>query len=81
MSHVKISLYDEMLTRARDPLRSCVFYEGISLHEGGHAFGLWDTPGDGLVVTDTVMDYDLGFPCNPTEYDVAAVKAVHQSAG
>ncbi len=81
MSHIKISLYDALLQRARNPLRSCAFYAGINLHEGGHAFGLHDTPDDGQVVTDTVMDYDLGYPCSPTEYDVAAVKAVHQSLG
>ena len=34
-----------------------------------------------FAITDTVMDYDLNFPCSPTENDVVAVKAVHQSVG
>lgn len=84
MSHVKISLDDSLIHSSNLPpnsTRSCIYYEGINLHEGGHAFGLGDSLPDSNAVTDTVMDYDLDFPCSPTENDVAAVKAVHQSVG
>ena len=82
VSHVKISLHDDLYSSTNLQInapRTCYLFQGINLHEGGHVFGLHDTPGDGGVVTNTVMDYDLTFPCDPTEHDVAAIKAIHQT--
>ena len=82
VSHVKISLYDDLYSSTNLQInapRTCYLFEGINLHEGGHVFGLHDTPGDGGAVTNTVMDYDLDYPCEPTENDVAAIKAIYQT--
>lgn len=55
---------------------TCSEFYRIVVHEAGHAFGLADPPanqGDPSVM-------DVGYiTCSPTEYDIAAIKAIYQS--
>lgn len=77
LSYVRISILN-----TRSLLGSCSELSGTVTHEAGHAFGLADFPRDAYTdshVEMTVMDYQFSPDCTPTPFDVAAVKAIHQS--
>lgn len=53
----------------------------LSMHEAGHAYGLADYQhGDeSYTIAPTVMSNALYDNCEPTEYDIVAIKAIYQS--
>lgn len=70
----RLSILD---TRARTGV--CPRFLSTVIHEVGHVYGLGDPPDDGGYMHPTVMDYDFYPDCEPTELDVAAIKAIFQS--
>ena len=61
---------------SEDLVKGCSQAHRIGMHEGGHVFGLHHNESyDNL----SVMRMRKDALCAPTQYDVAAIKAIYQS--
>lgn len=67
--------YDITTVDDEDEAVRCSRMEQLVMHEAGHAYGLTDIAGN----VPTVMSARLYDSCKPTEYDIAAIKAIYQS--